>query len=80
MTKHEEIRYDDRLMCAVKSLSYDFLKRSGELHVPDIDATHMPGVIDRFLAIDSEAEDIYVYQGDTLDVIYNCQRRRSREP
>jgi hypothetical protein len=61
---------EDRLMCEVTSLAYDFRKKIGRLKMADGDCCDMSGCIAMFSAIDREVSRIETYSGVRKDTLY----------
>lgn len=51
-------RFDERLMCDVRELNYDFTSRTGTIMIGDGNCTDMQGCIGLFCAIDCEVLSI----------------------
>lgn len=65
-----ESLYDERLMCEVVSLSYDFRTRTGELYLPDSNCCDMTGCLELFEAIDPSVVAIETRSGNRADTAY----------
>lgn len=65
-----EVLYDERLMCEVVSLVYDFRRRTGELYLPDANCCDMTGCVELFEAIDPKVVAIDTRSGDRADTAY----------
>jgi hypothetical protein len=62
--------WDERLMCGVVSLAYDFCRRTGQLYLPDGHCCDMTGCITLFQAIDPDVTAINTYSSDKADTAY----------
>lgn len=62
--------WDTRLVCKVKTLSYDFRTGVGEIHFPPFHCCDMDGCIKLFTAIDPKVKDIQTYSGEKMDTRY----------
>jgi hypothetical protein len=67
--------WDDRLVCRVRWMTYDFRSRTGRLDFPAGDCCDMTGAVSIFTAIDPEVRAIETYAGGEPDVFY---RRNGR--
>lgn len=65
-----ESRYDERLMCEVISLSYDFGTQTAELYLPATNCCDMTGCVELFEAIDPKVVAINTHSGDRIDTAY----------
>jgi len=65
--------FDERLMCSVVSLEYDFTIKRGRLFMPDMTNTDMGGCIKLFEGIDKRVKRIETFAGADPDTTY---RRR----
>ena len=62
--------WDERLMCRVISLTYDFPGRTGRLHLFEGDCCDMSGCVSLFEGIDPQVAAIHTYSGDRADTLY----------
>lgn len=62
--------WDERLMCDVVSLSYDFRSHTGQLYLPDGSCCDMRGCVALFEAIDPKVTAINTHSGDKADTAY----------
>lgn len=62
-------KWDERLMCEVEQMAYDFRTRTGRLDFPEMNCCHMPGAIALFTAIDPGARVIDTYAGGKPDTL-----------
>lgn len=67
---------DERLLCEVVSLDYDFREHTGRLYMPEFNCCDMTGCLGVFRGIDPEVALIQTYSGDRPDTIY---RRKGTE-
>ena len=70
MSNTETKHYDERLICFVDSLSYDFNSHTGKLYVANGGCCDMTGCIKLFKAIDPQVTTILPYSGGKEDVYY----------
>lgn len=63
--------WDERLMCRVLSLTYDFRSQTGRLHMADGDCCDMEGCVALFQGIDPQATTIKTFSGSIPDMIYH---------
>jgi len=61
---------DERLMCRVNNLTYDFQTHSGELFLPESNCCDMTGCKALFESIDSQVIEIKTHAGNDPDVVY----------
>ncbi len=67
----EEARcYHSELGCFVERISYDFLERTGALHMPEGSNCDMKNCIDLFMKIDDRVFEIRTYAGIAPDTKY----------
>jgi hypothetical protein len=76
MSKPTKALWDERLMCDVISLGYDFHSRTGRLYMAHGNCCDMTGCVELFEAIDSEAEAIHTYSGDKADTAYRREGKK----
>jgi hypothetical protein len=67
---------DERLMCHVTSLAYDFLGHSGQLYLLDGDCCDMRGCVALFEEIDPKVTSISTYAGDKTDTLYRKEGKK----
>jgi len=65
-----EGKWDERLVCRVQHLSYDFRTRTGELHFPECNCCDMGGAVALFRAIDPDVRLIRTFAGGRPDTVY----------
>lgn len=70
MGNPEEKYFDDRLMCFLDSLTYDFKTHTGTLHVTAGGCCDMTGCIKLFKSINPMVCKILVYSGAEEDTSY----------
>ena len=70
MNQWEPGVFDDRLLCEVNSIHYDFRRKIGGLELPDGHACDMRGCISMFEAIDRQVIAIVTFSGDERDTVY----------
>ena len=63
-------KYDERLMCNVQKLAYDFCTQTGRLDFPEGDCCDMSGAIALFTAIDPGVRQIETFAGGKPDTVY----------
>ena len=64
-------RFDERVVCCMLKLEYDFLTRKGVLYVPGMNCTDFSGCIGLFKGIDAKVEKIAVInEHHGLDITY----------
>jgi hypothetical protein len=61
---------DERLMCHVVSLAYDFRNHTGQLYVGDGECCDMSGCVALFEGIDPEVKAVNTFAGDQADTAY----------
>ncbi len=66
---------DDRLMCAVQSLTYDFRSKTGHLRLEDGHCTDATGCIRFFEQIDPAVETVVTWSGTRRDTSYQRSER-----
>src|SRR4051812_22756115 len=71
MSKRKLTEWDDRLMCGVESLSYDFAARAGTIRFPRGDCCDFRGCLRLFEGIDPGVVAIDTWSGDRPDTIYH---------
>lgn len=74
MSKAMLTEWDERLMCGVKALSYDFATRTGAIAFPPYHCCDMTGCTRLFEAIDPGVIAIDTYSGDRPDTVYRKRR------
>lgn len=62
--------FHPKLKCCVRSINYNFDKKTGCVYMGDIDCVDMSGCIEIFVAIDERVERIFTFQGDRTDTSY----------
>jgi len=65
-----EAPQDERLMCRVNNLTYNFLTHSGELFLPEFNCCDMTGCRTLFESIDAQVTEIRTYAGNERDTMY----------
>jgi hypothetical protein len=65
--------YIEELKAAVKSISYDFDTKIGNLYMPDMCCTDMSGCIAFFQRIDPRVESIYTFSNGVRDTSYHLR-------
>ncbi len=63
--------WDDRLICNVVSLGYDFHTHTGKLYLREGDNCDMRGCVALFEGIDPNVTAINTYSGDQADMMYH---------
>ncbi len=71
--EQRECVLDERLMCSVVSLKYDFHNHCGQLHLQEGHCCDMSGCLSLFKGIDSEVVAVLTFSGDEPDTAY-CKR------
>lgn len=67
------MKWDERLVCYVSSISYDFEKRHGVLKMPADSCCDMTACINLFLDIDRQVELVETFAGRERDTSYRLQ-------
>jgi hypothetical protein len=75
MSKKKD-RWDERLKCSVRRLTYDFDTQTGELNLPPHQSCDMGGCVELFLGIDPKVKTISTFAGDQPDTFY---KRKGKE-
>lgn len=70
MNKTSDDRWDERMMCFVVALVYDFRRRTGRLDMIAGNCCDYNGCIAIFEGIDPEVATIMTYAGGEPDTIY----------
>lgn len=70
MTQWEPGVFDDRLLCGVNSLHYDYHLKVGVLKLPGGHACDMRGCLSIFEGIDKAVAVIVTFAGDERDTVY----------
>jgi len=70
MSKPTRAAWDERLMCHVFSLTYDFCNHTGQLCLLDADCCDMRGCVALFEGIDPKVTTINTFAGDRADTVY----------
>lgn len=70
MSKQIKAPWDDRLMCHVVSLAYDFRSHMGQVYMLDGNCCDMTGCLSLFQGIDPKVTAIETYSGDKADTVY----------
>jgi hypothetical protein len=68
-----KFRFDHRLLCYVKRLTYEFNTRTGRLDMPEHNCCDMTGAIALFQAIDPKVRFIETFAGGVSDTSYRRQ-------
>lgn len=63
-------KHDNRLVCGVRELTYDFRTRVGRLHLPDLECCDMAGCLEIFTHIDPDVTRIETFSGRRPDTVY----------
>jgi hypothetical protein len=67
---HRGNPWHEGLACLVRSLSFDFANKRGELHLPPNCCCDMSGCIAVFQAIDPEVKEVQTFAGKEPDTRY----------
>ena len=70
--------FDERLMCSVNRLEYDFRTKVGIIEFVGADCCHMPAAVALFEAIDPGVLTVRTYNEQGADVMY-CRGSVERE-
>jgi hypothetical protein len=70
MSKSTTGTWDNRLMCNVVSLAYDFTKHTGQIHLLAGDFCDMSGCVAVFEGIDPKVTAIDTFSGERVDTKY----------
>ena len=70
MSKSSSGIWNDRLMCNVVSLTYDFRSHTGQLYLSDGDCCDMTGCVAIFEGIEPKVTAINTHSGDQSDTMY----------
>lgn len=75
MTEREEV-WQERLMCSVVSLDYDFRERTGRLCMARGNCCDMKGCLDLFRGIDPKVKVIATFSGEKRDTVYRKENKQ----
>jgi hypothetical protein len=67
-------KWDERLICHVQQLTYDFCTQTGKLDLPAANCCDMTGAIKLFTAIDPDVQAIETFAGGEPDTVYSRNR------
>jgi hypothetical protein len=70
VTENWDLIWSEMLKTAVDSVSYDFRKRRGTVHMPALCCTDMQGCIDLFAGFAPDVEEINTFAGGKADTSY----------
>ncbi len=76
MSKRPISKWDDRVMCGILGLRYDFVQHRGELNLSPGECCDMQGCINMFLRIDPDVDAIDTFSGGNLDTSYYNDGRK----
>ena len=62
--------FHPKLLCCVKTIEYNFEKKTGYIYIPAYDKVDMGACIDLFTSIDEEVERIFTFAGDKENAAY----------
>jgi hypothetical protein len=62
--------FDERLMCHVVSLAYDFRSHTGKVYLADGECCDMSGCVALFERIDPKVTAVETFSGDRADTVY----------
>jgi hypothetical protein len=69
MSRSKRTAWDERLVCDVISLAYDFRSQTGELYFPGGNCCDMSGCVAVFEGIDPKVTAINTYSGDEAETM-----------